>query len=448
MNCSMLEQLAGKRIGILGYGRDGRAALEALLARQPAAELTVLVESGTPGACPVPLLSGPFDQRLGSFDVLIRSPGVPVDHPALVAARRVGTRVVNPVSIWLAERAAGRTVIGVTGSKGKSTTASLLAHLFGQCGRSVLLAGNIGVPVLAHLDTEAEIVVLELSSYQLADLEGALDLGLITRLFPEHLDWHGSSAAYFASKLRLAELLGGKPLLINATDPVLVEQTRGVQGLLDGNRPPAVHRDGDALKLGSDRLCERAGFPLIGRHNLDNAALALQAAILLGHTAPELVAALAGFEPLPHRLEPVASLAGVRYINDSIATNPHATLAALEALAPAPVILLVGGQARPADWSPVLDRVADHGLAGLIGLPDNGAELVDLFQRRAGRKIARMECCDDLDQAVIRASALAVPGDQVLLSPGAPSFNQFRDFEQRGERFRQAVAGQAARSTA
>lgn len=439
MTCSpRIDWLVGQRIGLLGYGRDGRSAARALLARGAHVDLTVLVEHGEADT-DLPLVTGPFDERLGNFDVLIRSPGVPVDHPALVAARDVGTVVVNPASIWFAERGGDLTVVGVTGSKGKSTTASLLAHLLRGQGRDVLLAGNIGVPLLDHVETRAEIAVVELSSYQLADLQGRLDLGLFTRLFPEHQDWHGGEAAYEAAKLRLAELLEGRPLLINASDPRLLAATDHVPGRVLGNRPPGIWRDGHRLMNDQSVLCPEGVLPLIGRHNLDNAALALQAAAMLGHDPGALAKALGDFEALPHRLEPVATIDGVRYINDSISTSPWATLAALDAVGDVPVVLVAGGQPRPADWQPVLDWVAGHRLEALLTVPDNGAALAGRFREAAASRVGRIESFDGLEQAVASARELAVHGGVVLLSPGAPSFGRFRDFEQRGERFRALV---------
>lgn len=435
-----IDRLAGRRIGLLGYGRDGRATAAALLRRDSGVNLTVLVERGE-AETDLPLVSGPFDERLLDFEVLIRSPGVPVDHPALIAARKAGVEVLNPASIWLAERGGDLTVVGVTGSKGKSTTASLLAHLLRGQGREVLLAGNIGVPLLDHLETTAEIAVLELSSYQLADLHGQIDLGVFTRLFPEHLDWHGSEQAYLAAKLRLAELLDGRPLLINGRDDRLVRASDPVPGRVTGNCPPGVWRDGDRLMLDRSPLCPEGTLPLIGRHNLDNAALALQAAILLGHEGRELADSLASFRALPHRLEPVATLAGVRFINDSISTSPWATLAALDALAPAPVILIAGGQPRPADWQPVLEWVAGHSLEALLTIPDNGPDIARRFADSVVDRVVRIEALESLEQAVARARELAREGGVVLLSPGAPSFSRFRDFEERGERFRALVVG-------
>lgn len=435
VNCSpTLDWLARRRIGLLGFGRDGQSTARALLSRHPDARITVLVESGQ-AATDLPLVVGAFDERLAEFDVLVRSPGVPVDHPALVAARQAGVVVVNPASVWLAERDRDLTVVGVTGSKGKSTTSSLLAHLLRSQGREVLLAGNIGVPLLDHLDTAAEVAVLELSSYQLADLEGRLDMGVFTRLFPEHLDWHGSEDAYLEAKLRLAELLEGRPMLVNARDARLVAATDSIAGRILANRPPHVWREEDRLMLDRSPFCCEGILPLIGRHNLDNAALALQAAIELGCESDQLVDSLAGFEPLPHRLEPVATIDGVRYINDSISTSPWATLAALDALRDVPVILIAGGQPRPADWRPVLDWVGANGLEGLLAIPDNGPSIADRFRDSVGKQVVTIETSDGLESAVSRASALARSGSVVLLSPGAPSFTRFRDFEQRGERF-------------
>ncbi|WP_181918342.1 MULTISPECIES: UDP-N-acetylmuramoyl-L-alanine--D-glutamate ligase [unclassified Wenzhouxiangella] len=443
MTCSpTLDWLLAQRIGLLGYGRDGRATARALLARDPGASLTVLVEGGEADS-ELPVVNGPFDSRLKDFDVLVRSPGVPVDHPALRAAREAGVPVVNPASIWLAEKGGELTVVGVTGSKGKSTTSSLLAHLLRAQGHEVLLGGNIGVPLLDHLDTAAEIAVVELSSYQLADLQGSLDLGLFTRLFPEHLDWHGTEAAYIAAKLRIAELLDGRPLLVNGGDERLVAATGSLPGRVLANRPPGVWRDGNRLMIGDAPLCPEGVLPLIGQHNLDNAALALQAAIMLGNDSRELVDALATFRPLPHRLEPVATLDGVRYINDSISTSPWATVAALDALGDAPVILIAGGQSRPADWQPVLDRVGEHGLEALLTIPDNGADIARCFRETVRDRVGTIENLDGLDLAVARARELAQSGAVVLLSPGAPSFSRFRDFEQRGERFRELVSGRS-----
>lgn len=431
-----LAELASARIGLLGYGREGRAAISVLRAAYPAIDLTVLAESGMlPDDLPARL--GPFDDGLMGFDLLLRSPGVPVLHPALQRYQASGGRVLNPASIWFAERPE-LTVVGVTGSKGKSTTASLLAHLLGAAGRRVLLAGNIGVPLLDHLDTEAELVVLEASSYQLADLEGRLSMGLITRLFPEHGDWHGGVEHYYASKLRMVDLLHGGPLLINARDNVLREHTAGVASRVLVNQAPCIERRDDALYSAERLLTDLSRVRLMGRHNLDNAAMALEAARRLEVDLERGVAALEDFRPLAHRLEQVAAQDGVNWINDSIATTPHATLAALQALKDEPVVLIAGGYVRPADWSAVLEHCARHPLKGLVLMPDSGPSIATAFEQAGLGQIATQ--VHSLDAAVSAAASMAGDEASILLSPGAASFPQFRDFEDRGGQFRAAVA--------
>ncbi len=441
-----LARIDGKRVAILGAGREGLAALAVLSERLARPDLSVLVEAGSrPDDWPG--WTGPFDQRLQQFDLLLRSPGVPVDHPALIAARQAGVAVVNPASIWFSERP-DVPVIGVTGSKGKSTTASLLAALLAAAGRKTLLAGNIGKPLLSNLETTAEVVVLELSSYQLTDLEGCLAMGLITRLFDEHLDWHGSRQAYFSSKLRIARLLQGRPLLINANDTLLAGQTRGIEGLVLANRPPGFHRRGDELWLDDSFCLGLSDLNLVGRHNLDNAALGLAAASRWVDQTETLLNALRAFQPLRHRLETLGRVGGRDWVNDSISTSPHATLAALETLRGRTVILIVGGQNRPADWQPVIEWCQQHRLAGLVALPENGSAIVRALCQ--GECVHPKQVTDVVSMAEAVQAAASLGGDEavVLLSPGAPSFPHFRDFEDRGEAFRQAVADYRDRSTA
>lgn len=441
-----LEALCRQRIAVLGYGREGRSAVAALLGYRADVDLTVMVESGDLPDL-VPGLFGPFDEQLLTFDVLIRSPGVPVHHPALNKFRERGGQIVNPASIWFSERP-DLPVIGVTGSKGKSTTSALLAHLLGASGKQVLLAGNIGVPLLDHLETRASVVVAELSSYQLADLQGRLHLGLMTRLFDEHLDWHGSQADYFMSKLRMADLLAGNPLLINAGDPLLRSATLAVPGRVEGNRAPGFHRIDDRIYIDHAPLVASRDLALVGRHNLDNAALALEAAHMMGCDLADIVRALIDFRPLAHRLEFVGQAHGRRWVNDSIATSPHATLAALEAMAGSVVTLIVGGQHRPSDWQVVLEWLRQHTLAGLVTLPDNGEEIASQLIDSGAIEASRVRHAESIEGAVAAAVKLSEPGGTVLLSPGAPSFPRFRDFEERGERFRAAVESYSERSIA
>ncbi|MGY6631698.1 MAG: UDP-N-acetylmuramoyl-L-alanine--D-glutamate ligase [Wenzhouxiangella sp.] len=443
-----LADLRGQRLAVLGYGREGRAVVRELRRDNPNADLTVWVETGDLPA-DLPGHRGPLDgDKLAGFDVLIRSPGVPVDHPALQQARQSGCTVLNPASIWFSEHP-GRCVVGVTGSKGKSTTASLLAALLAASGREVALAGNIGRPLLDWLERPAEVTVVELSSYQLSDLQGRLSLGVITRLFEEHLDWHGSREAYFACKLRLADLLEGRPLIINAADPVLRQATDHLANrLLVHGSQQGIHRQGSLLMDGQSTLLSLDEMALKGRHNLDNAGLALAAGQWLGCPIDTMLAAVRSFGGLSHRLELLGRCAGLDWVNDSIATSPHATRAALEAFEGRRVILMAGGMARPADWSVVADWCRAQPLAGLVTLPDTGDQVAAQLVAAGAVDPARHCRADNLGAAIEAAAGLASGAEVVLLSPGAPSFPYYRDFEDRGEQLRQALEVYRLRSTA
>lgn len=436
-----LAEIAARRLALLGYGREGRAFADAMAARHPGARLTVLTES-EPDVPPAdwPLEVGPFELSPGRFDVLIRSPGVRVEHPALCAFRQAGGTVINPTSIWFAERPGTRVAV-VTGSKGKSTTAALISHLARACGIQTVLAGNIGVPLMAYLDSPAELFVVEMSSFQLADLEGSPQLGLMTRLFPEHLDWHGDVQAYYGAKLRLLELLAGAPLVVNAIDPVLLESTDAYAGRVLANRPPGIHARPGGLFRDDECILAHARFPLPGRHNLDNLSVAVSAGILIGLDLERMLAAARDFPPLAHRLEALETRDHRRWINDSVATSPYATRAALESLAGSPITLIAGGMERGGDWRPVIEWCHGAPLGALVTLPDNGPRIAAELATAGSVRRDRVFSADILDQAVAAARRCTPPGGVVLLSPGAPSFPHFRDFEERGERFRKLVLG-------
>jgi len=434
-----LADLAGARIALIGYGREGRATERLLLRRAPGAGVHVFAETAPDTEPAAPATIGPLDVDPSCFDVVLRSPGVPPHHPGLEACRAADLPMTTSSSIWFAERSAGAvgTVVAITGSKGKSTTSALLAHLLEGNGLRVELAGNIGRPLIELLDAAADAFVLELSSYQLVDLDGRPDVGAVTRLFPEHADWHGGVASYYADKLRLAGLLDHRPLWFNGADPVLSEALAEAGNAHPVNRPPGLHAEDDGLYRAGERCFARDHWALPGRHNLDNLVLAVTVAGALGVAPGDALAAARDFRGLAHRLEALGSIEGVAWVNDSISTSPHATRAALQA-DPRPAVLIAGGQARGADdgrWADDLPQ-----LRGLVGLPDTGpavaARLVTAGRVAAG-DVRQVE---GLDAAVRAAAELARPGDRVLLSPGAPSYHRFRDFEARGDAFRAAVA--------
>jgi UDP-N-acetylmuramoylalanine--D-glutamate ligase len=441
------SELEGASIGVWGAGREVRSFADQLARRLPSARILVAAFDAPPAEDIRETLTAPHARivtgaeivaALGGCDVLVRSPGVSVHRPELVALREAGTPVTTATALWLAEH--GRAgVLGVTGTKGKSTTAALAAHLALAAGRTVHLAGNIGAPALDLLDEPpADVTVLELSSFHIADLETGPEVALVTNLYPEHADWHGSQERYRADKLRLLGLPGVRAGVVNARDERLrdelpaalgpdVELVRyGVPGGWDVV-PAGVALRGELLAAGAD-------LPLRGEHNQLNLCGALAALEALGVVPPPLLASLAGFKALAHRLETVADRDGVLWVNDSISTTPESTIAALSSFPGREIVLIAGGQDRGQDYRQ-LARVLAGTAAIAIGVPSTGPRLI-AAARRAGVVDAQAFDVPDMAAAVKLARTIASPGGVILLSPAAPSYDHYRDFEERGERFR------------
>ena len=330
---------------------------------------------------------------LARCDVVVRSPGVSTHRPELREVRAAGTPVTTATALWLAERG-GRRVVGVTGTKGKSTTAALLAHLARAGGEAVGLAGNIGAPALDLLDhPPAEWAVVELSSYHTADLQTGPEVAVVTNLFREHTDWHGSEEAYRADKLRLLGLPGVRAAVLPA----------GAASLLDAVGPgvaPTLYgqRDGwDAgptgLTLSGELVVAAAELPLRGRHNALNLCAALTALAAAGLATPRLPDALRDFRALPHRLEVVAERERVVWVDDSISTTPESTLAALASFAERTVVLVAGGQDRGQDYAELGRALAARGRRAVLlqAAPTTGPRLgwPRRCRSRASRRRAR-----------------------------------------------------------
>jgi len=441
------SELDGASVGVWGAGREIRSLADQLARRLPSARIAVaafdtLPEEDVRGMLRAPGLqlvtaSGAVE-ALAACDVVIRSPGVSIHRPEMRALRAAGIPVTTATALWLAERE-GRGVVGVTGTKGKSTTASLIAHLARAAGRDADLAGNIGVPALELLDRPpADMTVVELSSYQIADLAIGPEVALITSLFREHTEWHGSEEAYRAEKLRILGLPGVRVSVFNARDAQLSAAIGDAAeivryGVSDGWD---VVDGGIAFK--EVAVLTAAELPLPGEHNALNLCGALAALEAFGVAPAPLPQALQGFRSLPHRLEMLGEQDGVQWVNDSISTTPESTLAALASFSGRRVVLIAGGQDRGQDHDELARVLATTG-ATAIGVPSTGQRLLDAA-RSAGVPGDRAIEASDLEDAVARARDVAHQGDVIILSPAAPSYDNYRDFEQRGDRFRALVA--------
>ena len=432
---------AGGRVAILGSGREGRSAWRFLRARYPDMRLDLVDEAAPDPAFAAQLTArdrvvcGPLEQAgLEGYGILVRSPGISPYREPLRRAVAAGARLTTPSNLWFAAHPGARTLC-VTGTKGKSTTSAMLAHVLAAAGSRVRLAGNIGRPLLDCDDRDVDWWVVELSSYQLADLQAQPALAVLLNISPEHLDWHGSEDRYRRDKLRLADLAGDHPVVANAADPLLRDCLASKVSVHWFNGAGDIRAAGGRLFDGERQLDLQLPRGLPGAHNLSNLAAVLTVIRVIGGDLDSAVAAMADFRPLPHRLQLLGERSQLRFINDSISSAPVATAAALEALSGEKVVLVVGGLDRGLDWTPYMPAFAERTPLAIIGVPDNGSRII------ATLRAARIEPAEGLHEAKGLADAvelavrLAPAGAVVLLSPGAPSFPRFRDFRDRGCQF-------------
>ncbi|GIJ23793.1 UDP-N-acetylmuramoyl-L-alanine--D-glutamate ligase [Micromonospora lutea] len=441
-----LSDLRGRKVAVWGAGREGRAAVTAIAAHGPA-DLVAVDDSANflslpwdgPLAEAAPLVTGDEGfARLAAADVVVRSPGVPQTHPWLIELRRQGVTVTQGTSLWMADH--GERTIGVTGSKGKSTTSSLISHLLAAVDRPNVFGGNIGVPTLDLPD--AELYVLELSSYQCSDLTDSPRVAVVTALFPEHLDAHGGEREYYRDKLNLLAY-GPRTVVVNGTDPRLAFELGDRAAVRAGTADSvnvAAGPDGTPWFHRVDQpLFPRSVLPLVGRHNEGNLCVALAVLDALGIDLVDrkdtLAVAVAEFQGLAHRLTEIVDPSGLTFVDDTLATSPYAAIHAIDAYDGRPLTVIVGGNDRGVDYTPLREHLAERELT-VIGIPDSGARIVEALD---GLPKVRTELVDDLAAAVQLARQVTPAGGVVLLSPAAPSYGRFRNFEHRSEVFAEAI---------
>jgi UDP-N-acetylmuramoylalanine--D-glutamate ligase len=376
-------------------------------------------------------------ERLAAFDVVIKSPGISPYRPEAMAARERGTAFVGGTSLWFAERPDARTVC-VTGTKGKSTTTALLAHLLRAGGHRTALCGNIGLPLLELLDGDAQLWAIELSSYQTRDVAVSgvrPGIAVVTNVFPEHLDWHGGEQRYVADKLALLTDARPRIAVLNAEDPRLAALSLPDSDVRWFGRRDGWHMRGDALHRGDDFILDTRDVPVPGRHNRGNLCAVLTAIDALGFDGAALAPHAASFQPLPHRLQTLGTRDGVTYVNDSISTTPHASLAALDVFRDRRVVLLAGGHDRGLDWSGFAEAMKTRAPMAIVTMGQNGPRIHELLAPIARTGGFVLADAPDMADAIGRAREVLGDDGVVLLSPGAPSFGPYRDYTQRGRHF-------------
>lgn len=456
----MSDPLSGKKVLVLGLARQGLALTRWLVeigARvlvsdsrsedklaEPLAELKGLPVQYALGGHPESILDG--------ADLLCLSGGVPLDLPIVQAARLRGVKLSNDAQLFM-ERCPCH-VIGITGSAGKTTTTTLVGNMIDASGRIGWVGGNIGNPLISDLRfiQPGDLALLELSSFQLEIMTLSPHIGAVLNITPNHLDRHKTMDAYIAAKAHIIEhQTHGDIAVLGRDDPNAYALMPRVQ---DGLAMfSAVYPQEAGAWLVGERLVCRPGLGqpietvctvdelnIRGPHNVLNTLAACSIAGAAGIDIEAMRKAILEFKAVPHRLEVVREVDGVRWINDSIATAPERVMAALRAFEKEPVVILLGGRDKDLPWGELMREVARRARA-LISFGEAGLMIAQQasWARDAGNFSFPIEQAVDLEEAVRIAAIQAQPGDIVLLSPGCTSYDVYKDFEERGEHFRRLV---------
>jgi UDP-N-acetylmuramoylalanine--D-glutamate ligase len=436
------SELEHARVAILGMGREGQAVWRQIRKRYPDKPLFLFAESAIDTGFAHELRPaidncqfGPLDvASLEQFDVLVRSAGISPYRPELQQLRSLGIQFTTASNLWFAENPDAKTIC-ISGTMGKSTTAALTAHLLDRAGVKTCLAGNIGRPMLDCEEVDADWWVIELSSYQITDLEAKPDIALLLNLSAEHVDWHGGAERYRDDKLKLVELAAGGRVIVNFADAVLVEKLAKLPALTWFNHDETWRAYEDSV-MGCNQRFVSAPGALPGEHNMQNLAAALTVVDALGLEIEDIDEVLASFTGLPHRLQLIGERAGIRYVNDSISTTPVSVSAALQTFGNKDVVLLLGGMDRGLDWSEFASGLAGRVPHAIITLPDNGPKIFACLRKADIEPEGGVHEVSQLADAVELAQTLVPEKGCILLSPGAPSFPHFRNFEERGNQFK------------
>lgn len=437
-------------IVVAGLGKTGTSVVRYLLARGHEVCATD-TRRDPPGLAVLRAIAPGLRAVAGHLDTgllagaasVVASPGMSLADPFFEAARRLGVPVLGDIELFA--RSGAGPVAGITGTNGKSTVTTLVGQMALAAGVDARMGGNLGTPALDLLEgARAGLYVLELSSYQLECTQSlVLAAATVLNITPDHLDRYAGAAAYAAAKARI--FAHARAAVVNLDDPVVREMARDVPERIGfslqghaGADYTLLPRDGDEwLCAHGEALLPVRELKVAGRHNLANALAALAMGEALGLARAPMLAALRDFRGLAHRMQWVADVGGVRYINDSKGTNVGATLAAVAGLA-GPLVLIAGGDGKQQDFTPL--RAALAGKAHYVVLIGRDADAIAAALRGA----CPLQHCASLEGAVVAAAAVARPGDTVLLSPACASLDMFRDYAQRGEVFAGAVGRLAA----
>ena len=451
------EEFRGRRVTIIGLGKGrttaglarflvGKGAAVTIADPKPRDELVDGIARLGDIAEKVTLILGPSsdDSALAEPDFVFVIPGIRPRSPTILRALNRGVPVLTEMALFF--RLCPAPIVGITGTKGKTTTTTLIDRVLSQGSRRVVVGGNIGTAVIQELDGlhRDDVVVLELSSFQLETLAHSPQVAVVTNVLEDHLDHHGTRDAYVAAKKNIVAWQGPRDIaVLNLDDPSTValhtgaaSEVRGFSLSLQPKRGAYLDRSGDLVLVSGDRravLCKATELRVPGRHNVANALAAAIVGDAFDIPADAIGRTLREFEGVARRLEPIAEKDGILWVNDSAATTPSATITAVAAYERIPVVIL-GGVSKGADFGE-LARVLAVRARGVVLIGRAADEIASAIAAADPKGALEVRRAATLDDAVTAARAMARPGDVVLLSPANASFDMFSSADERGEKF-------------
>ncbi|MBC7474941.1 MAG: UDP-N-acetylmuramoyl-L-alanine--D-glutamate ligase [Candidatus Sericytochromatia bacterium] len=446
-----IQELKDKKVAIWGLGSEGWSTLKTIRKKFPALPITVLNDAAFSPEMEMMLTHDPFMSLISSeqvklslkdFDIIIKSPGISAYRPEIQEAKSHGVIFISATHLWFQEHQNDKTVC-ITGTKGKSTTSSLITHLLRNANKRVTLGGNIGTPMLDMLDVEPnpDVWVMELSSYQISDFSGSPSIALLLNLFPEHLDWHLNEQNYYNDKLKIfANQKEDSIAILNKLDENTAKIALNIKNITYFNDEIGFHVKDNCIYRKEEKIFLGSNMTIPGNHNLSNACAALTVVEKLGIDINVCIEALSTFKGLPHRLYPWGIIEQVTYIDDSISTTPQSAIAALETYSGKNITILLGGFDRGLNVDELAKYVANNSVFAVITMPDNGKRIAESIKKaieapNATNKNLKLFEVSDLSEAVRIAKEITPKSGVIILSPGAPSYGHFKNFAERGDTF-------------
>lgn len=426
--------LEDKKIAIWGFGVEGKSILKVLEKKYPKKEILIINDKNYTD-------SQKLINDLEKVDVVIRSPGVSIYKPEIVYAKKnFKTKFITEKTLFFGELNNSKTItIGITGTKGKTTTATFCAYLLEKIGYNVMLAGNMGIPTIELLDEakKKDFVIIELSSYQTSDLQAFPTIAVLLNLFPEHLQWHQTHEKYYEDKCSL--LSGVEMAIVNGNDERVNFYTKNIENKLLFNIPYKIHYENGFFYDGNTKLFCSKNMKLLGEHNYQNLCSVLSALQYLNIDFSKIEQKyFDDFQPVEHRLE-IIKKKNITFVNDSISTTPETVIACFEVFKDKSIYGILGGFDREQDYSKLAEYIAIHkNIKYLTLLGQTGDKIADELKKQ---NVNYFQMCKTLEECLKLLLEKSKNDNNIVitLSPGAPSYDMFKNFEERGNIFKNIV---------